>query len=72
MIVLGTSQDDMSMSEIIPFQEDSSIASRILLWFQNVDLKDSPLPVVIIQSCLQVFMQRQVENSILPVNLFFP
>lgn len=49
------------MSEIMPFQENSTLASRILDWFQNANLKASPLPSVIIQNCLQVFIKKQVN-----------
>ncbi|XP_072987393.1 uncharacterized protein [Typha latifolia] len=55
-------QEDVPLSEILPFQKDSSLASRILKFIQSVKLKDSLHPAVIIQECLTVYIERQVDH----------
>ncbi|CAA6659670.1 unnamed protein product [Spirodela intermedia] len=60
--ILPCGTDGLPMSEVMPFQENSTVASRILNWFQNVNLKASPLPSVIIQNCLQVFVKKKIDQ----------
>ncbi|XP_047321455.1 gamma-tubulin complex component 5-like [Impatiens glandulifera] len=54
-------QEDLSMSEVLPFQKNSTLPSKILGWIQKVEPKTTPLPVVIIQECLIVNIKKQVD-----------
>lgn len=51
------------MSQLLPFQKNSTLSSRVLTWLQSAELKAVPLPVVIMQECLIVYMKKQVNNS---------
>ena len=55
-------QENSHVSELFPSQRSSSSASRILDWLQNIKLKATPLPVVLVQECLISFIQQQVDN----------
>ncbi|CAJ1973361.1 unnamed protein product [Sphenostylis stenocarpa] len=59
--ILPSFQDDVPVSELLPFQRNSSLISRVLRWMQNVDLRTTPLPMVIMQYCLTVYIQKQVD-----------
>ncbi|XP_078433225.1 spc97 / Spc98 family of spindle pole body (SBP) component isoform X2 [Wolffia australiana] len=60
--ILPGGTDDLPIPEILPFQEDSALASRVLNWFQNAELKAKPLPAVIILNCMQIFIGKQVDH----------
>ena len=55
-------QENSHVSELFPSQRSSSSASRILDWLQNIKLKATPLPVVLVQECLISFIQQQVDD----------
>ncbi|KAL2346376.1 hypothetical protein Fmac_000376 [Flemingia macrophylla] len=59
--ILPSFQDDAPVSELLPFQRNSSLISRVLRWMQNIDLRTTPLPLVIVQYCLTVYIQKQVD-----------
>ncbi|KAK7283318.1 hypothetical protein RIF29_12752 [Crotalaria pallida] len=59
--ILPSFQDDLPVSEFLPFQRNSTIPSRVLRWMQNVDLRTTPLPLVIMQYCLTIYIQKQVD-----------
>ncbi|WCJ25224.1 Spc97 / Spc98 family of spindle pole body (SBP) component [Euphorbia peplus] len=59
--ILPPFQDDISMSELMPLQKNSTLASRFLSWMQNVDPRKMPLPSVILQECLSVYIKKQVD-----------
>ncbi|KAG7941580.1 hypothetical protein I3843_16G051700 [Carya illinoinensis] len=59
--LLPTFQDDLHMSELLPFQNNSTLASRVLTWIQNVELRTTPLPLVIMQECLTIYVKKQVD-----------
>ncbi|KAI4316746.1 hypothetical protein L6164_024694 [Bauhinia variegata] len=59
--LLPTFQDDLPVSELLPFQRNSSLPLRILQWLQNVELRTTPLPLVVMQHCLTVNIQKQVD-----------
>ncbi|KAK7351669.1 hypothetical protein VNO77_11274 [Canavalia gladiata] len=59
--ILPSFQDDLPVSELLPFQRNSSLPSRVLRWMQNVDLRTTTLPQVIMQYCLTVYIQKQVD-----------
>lgn len=48
------------MSEVFPFQENSTLPSRTLNWIGRVEPRNTPLPTVILQECLIVFIKKQV------------
>lgn len=56
-------QEDPYISELLLFQRNSTLSSRILIlnWIQKAKLKDTPLPVVIMQECLIVYIKKQVD-----------
>lgn len=49
------------MSELLPFQKNSTLSSRVLTWLQSEEPKVVPLPVVIMQECLSVYIKKQVS-----------
>ncbi|XP_010940138.3 uncharacterized protein [Elaeis guineensis] len=55
-------QENTSVSELLPFQKNSTLASRVLKWIQSTKLKDTPQPAVIIQECLAVYIKKQVDH----------
>lgn len=55
-------QENSHVSELLPSQRSSSLASRILDWLQNIKLKATPLPMVLVQECLISFIQQQVDH----------
>ncbi|XP_058786231.1 uncharacterized protein LOC131660886 isoform X1 [Vicia villosa] len=59
--ILPSVQDDLSVSELLPFQRNSTLPSRVLHWVQNADLRTTPLPLVIMQYCLTAYIQKQVD-----------
>ncbi|KAI5559766.1 hypothetical protein BDE02_16G000100 [Populus trichocarpa] len=59
--VLPSFQDDKRMSELLPFQKNSTLISRVLSWFQSVEPRTTPLPVAIIQECLTFYIKKQVD-----------
>lgn len=59
--IFDLKQDDVPVSELLPFQRNSTLPSRVLRWMQNVDLRTTPLPLVIMQYCLTIYIQKQVN-----------
>uniref|UniRef100_A0A5B6YPJ1 Gamma-tubulin complex component n=1 Tax=Davidia involucrata TaxID=16924 RepID=A0A5B6YPJ1_DAVIN len=59
--LLPSFQEDLYMSELLPFQKNSTLPSRVLSWIQSVEPKATPLPVVILQECLIVYIKKQVD-----------
>ncbi|XP_038704303.1 gamma-tubulin complex component 5-like isoform X2 [Tripterygium wilfordii] len=59
--LLPSFQDDNRMSELMPFQNNSTLASRVLNWIQNVEPRTTTLPAVIVQECLTVYLKKQVD-----------
>ncbi|PIA52322.1 hypothetical protein AQUCO_01000292v1 [Aquilegia coerulea] len=59
--ILPSFQEDLQVSELFPFQENSTLTSRVLNWIQGVVPKATPLPVVIMQECLLVYIKKQVD-----------
>lgn len=55
-------QEDLYISELLPFQKNSSLPSRVLNWIQRVEPKATPLPVVILQECLVIYIKKQVSG----------
>ncbi|KAE9460902.1 hypothetical protein C3L33_07269, partial [Rhododendron williamsianum] len=54
-------QEELYISEFLPFQKNSSLPSRVLNWIQRVEPKATPLPVVILQECLVIYIKKQVD-----------
>ncbi|KAB1220394.1 Gamma-tubulin complex component 5 [Morella rubra] len=59
--LLPSFQDDLCMSELLPFQKNSTLASRVLRWIQNTELRTTPLPAVLMQECLTIYIEKQVN-----------
>ncbi|CAB4296421.1 unnamed protein product [Prunus armeniaca] len=59
--LLPSFQDELHMSELLPFQKNSTLPSRVLIWVQQFEPKSTPLPVVLVQECLTVYIQKQVD-----------
>lgn len=51
------------MSEVLPFQNNCTLPSRILSWIQNIEPKSTPLPAVILQECLIFYIKKQVHDE---------
>nr|GMD94539.1 gamma-tubulin complex component 5-like isoform X1 [Ipomoea batatas] len=54
-------QEDLQLSEVLPFQKNSTLPSRTLSWIGNVEPKCTPLPVVILQECLINSVKKQAN-----------
>ncbi|KQJ85979.1 hypothetical protein BRADI_4g02710v3 [Brachypodium distachyon] len=54
--------ENVPLSEILPLQKDSTLASRVLKFIQSMALKDPLHPVGIIQECLSKCIKRQVDH----------
>ncbi|KMT17496.1 hypothetical protein BVRB_2g037780 [Beta vulgaris subsp. vulgaris] len=59
--VLPSYQEDLQMSELLPLQTNSTLSSRVLRWIQVAEPKCTPLPMVILQECLKVYIKKQVD-----------
>ncbi|KAK5794964.1 hypothetical protein PVK06_036218 [Gossypium arboreum] len=59
--ILPSLQDNISMSKLLPFQKNSTLSSSVLSWIQTVQPRISPLPTVIMQECLTVYIKKQVD-----------
>ncbi|CAI9755889.1 unnamed protein product [Fraxinus pennsylvanica] len=55
-------QEDMHMSEVLPFQNNSTLPSRILSWIHSTEPKSTPLPAVILQECLISYIKKQTDH----------
>ncbi|KAL9172443.1 hypothetical protein ABFS82_03G047400 [Erythranthe guttata] len=54
-------QEDLQMSEVLPFQNNCTLPSKTLRWIQNVDPKSTPPPAAIIQECLIFYIKKQAD-----------
>ncbi|KAL2897001.1 Gamma-tubulin complex component 5 [Bienertia sinuspersici] len=59
--VLPSYEEDLQMSELLPLQKNSTLSARILNWIQIAEPKGTPLPMVILQECLKVYIKKQVD-----------
>ncbi|KAL0288374.1 UNVERIFIED_CONTAM: Gamma-tubulin complex component 5 [Sesamum angustifolium] len=59
--LLPSFQEDLQMSEVLPFQNNCTLPSRILSWMQNVEPKSTPPPAVILQECLIFYIKKQAD-----------
>ncbi|KAK4390603.1 Gamma-tubulin complex component 5 [Sesamum angolense] len=59
--LLPSFQEDLQMSEVLPFQNNCTLPSRILSWIQNVEPKSTPPPAVILQECLIFYIKKQAD-----------
>ncbi|KAM0951761.1 putative gamma-tubulin complex component protein [Dioscorea sansibarensis] len=55
-------KEDLPISELLPSQKNSTLASSILNWIQNIKPNETLLPAVIIQECLSVYINKQVDH----------
>lgn len=60
--ILPSFKEDLMMSELLPFQKNSTLVSKVLSWIQTVEPKCSPLPVVILRECLTFYIKKQVDH----------
>ncbi|XP_076945276.1 uncharacterized protein LOC143616286 [Bidens hawaiensis] len=60
--VLPSFKEDLLVSELLSFQKNSTLVSKVLSWIQVVEPKSTPLPVVILQECLTFYIKKQVDN----------
>ncbi|KAJ9555779.1 hypothetical protein OSB04_010393 [Centaurea solstitialis] len=60
--ILPSFKDDLIMSELLPFQKNSTLLSKVLGWIQSVEPKSTPLPVVILRECLTFYIKKQVDH----------
>ncbi|KAL2930358.1 Gamma-tubulin complex component 5, partial [Bienertia sinuspersici] len=59
--VLPSYEEDLQMSQLLPLQKNSTSSARILNWIQIAEPKGTPLPMVILQECLKVYIKKQVD-----------
>lgn len=62
MLVTFWKQDDHHLSDLLPFQKNSTLPSKVLCWLQTFELISNPLPVVLMQECLAVYIKKQVND----------
>ncbi|KAJ4789783.1 Gamma-tubulin complex component [Rhynchospora pubera] len=60
--ILPSFPETKPLSDILPFQKDSTLSSRVLKFIQSMKLKESIDPAIIIQECLSVYIKRQVDH----------
>ncbi|CAA3033381.1 Hypothetical predicted protein [Olea europaea subsp. europaea] len=60
--LLPSFKEDMCMSEVLPFQNNSTLPSRILSRIQSTEPKSTPLPAVILQECLISYIKKQTDH----------
>ncbi|KAL4590979.1 hypothetical protein LXL04_003927 [Taraxacum kok-saghyz] len=60
--ILPSFKEELMISEVLPFQKNSTLVSKVLGWIQTVEPKCSPLPVVILQECLTFYIKKQVDH----------
>ncbi|MFS7916528.1 putative gamma-tubulin complex component protein [Helianthus anomalus] len=60
--VLPSFKEDLLISELLPFQKNSTLVSKFLSWIQTAEPKSTPLPVVILRECLTFYIKKQVDN----------
>ncbi|KAL6548858.1 hypothetical protein OROHE_008703 [Orobanche hederae] len=59
--LLPSLQEDLQISEVLPFQNNCTLPSRILSWILNVEPKSTPLPAAILQECLILYIKKQAD-----------
>ncbi|KAJ0256712.1 Gamma-tubulin complex component [Hirschfeldia incana] len=59
--LLPSVQPKLRMSELLPYQKNSTLLSRVLSWMLKAEPMDTPLPVVIMQECFTIYIRRQVD-----------
>ncbi|KAL5558187.1 hypothetical protein UlMin_034398 [Ulmus minor] len=59
--LLPSFQEGCRLSELLPFQKNSTLPSRVLSWIQNFEPRRNLLPVVLMQECLTVYIKKQVD-----------
>ncbi|XP_062101066.1 uncharacterized protein LOC133806986 [Humulus lupulus] len=59
--VLPSYRDSSCLLELLPFQKNSTLPSRVLSWVRNFKPKNNLLPVVVMQECLTVYIKKQVD-----------
>ncbi|XP_038897898.1 gamma-tubulin complex component 5-like isoform X2 [Benincasa hispida] len=59
--LLPAFQDDLHVSDLLPFQKNSTLPSRVLSWMQNVVPRTMPLTTVIMEECLVIYLRQQVD-----------
>ncbi|RWR76055.1 gamma-tubulin complex component 5 [Cinnamomum micranthum f. kanehirae] len=52
---------DLPISKLLPFQRNSTLASNVWSWLESNEPKATPLPAVIMQECLTVYIKKQVD-----------
>ncbi|KAG6484442.1 hypothetical protein ZIOFF_052958 [Zingiber officinale] len=60
--ILPFFQENSDVSDLLPFQRNSTLASKILRWFQVNKTKYTLHPAVIIQECLVAYIMKQVVH----------
>ncbi|KAL5844957.1 hypothetical protein ACOSQ4_010915 [Xanthoceras sorbifolium] len=60
--LLPSFQDELRMSQLLPFQKNSTLPSRVLSWIESIEPRTTPHPVVIMQECLTVYIKKQVDH----------
>ncbi|XP_028553156.1 uncharacterized protein LOC114580274 isoform X1 [Dendrobium catenatum] len=58
--LLPSFQESVPVSDLLPFQKNSTVSQRILSWMQDVNLNAAPQPDIIIKECLAVYIKKQV------------
>ncbi|KAJ0941721.1 putative gamma-tubulin complex component protein [Helianthus annuus] len=63
VIICDLQQEDLLISELLPFQKNSTLVSKVLSWIQTVEPKSTPLPVLYCANALlSTSRSRYVDN----------
>ncbi|KAK8946948.1 hypothetical protein KSP39_PZI006904 [Platanthera zijinensis] len=60
--LLPSFQEDALVSDLLPFQKNSTLSVRILSWIQGISLNVTPQPDIIIKECLSVYIEKQMDQ----------
>lgn len=60
--LLPSFQEDALVSDLLPFQKNSSLSVRILSWIKDISFKVTPQPDIIIKECLAVYIEKQMDQ----------
>ncbi|WZZ66967.1 hypothetical protein YC2023_078337 [Brassica napus] len=62
--LLPSFQLKLRMSELLPYQKNSTLLSRVLCRMLKAESMDTPLPVVIMQECFTIYIRTQEAGMV--------
>ncbi|KAF3521453.1 hypothetical protein F2Q69_00049861 [Brassica cretica] len=62
--LLSTTKLKLRMSELLPYQKNITLLSRVLCRMLKAESMDTPLPVVIMQECFTIYIRTQEAGMV--------